>query len=162
MFFYMRQRRWYDRTTQHYTQNFPIFSSLCNQIENFIYHWKRKLEDYKCSLSTKSKGIKKKTQEKKEGDYDSFLSQSFWKKRLSKPSLVSNPISSSSFNQFEQVLCHWKLKLEEYKCAQSTKSKGARKKMQEEKEEDCDILFQIFGKKTLDFFYFQTPYFPHI
>jgi hypothetical protein len=37
--------------------------------------------------------------------------------------------------------------LEEYKYAQNTKNKGARKKMQEEKEEDCDILFQIFEKK---------------
>jgi hypothetical protein len=34
--------------------------------------------------------------------------------------------------------------LEDYKCFRSTKSKGAKKKMQEKKEEDCDILFPNF------------------
>jgi hypothetical protein len=54
------------------------------------------------------------------------------------------PISFTSFNQIEQFLCHWKHKLEEYKCCLSTKSEGTKKKIQEEKEEDCDILFLNF------------------
>jgi hypothetical protein len=53
-------------------------------------------------------------------------------------------ISFTSSNQIEQFLCHWKHKLEDYKCFRSTKSKGAKKKMQEKKEEDCDILFPNF------------------
>jgi hypothetical protein len=44
----------------------------------------------------------------------------------------------------EQILCDWKCKLEDYKCSLNTTNKGARKKTQEEKEEDYDILFQFF------------------
>jgi hypothetical protein len=51
--------------TQAYTQHFPILSSSFNEIEQFLYDWGCKLEDYNCSISTKSKGAKKKMQEEK-------------------------------------------------------------------------------------------------
>jgi hypothetical protein len=47
------------------TKHFPIFSSFLNPTEQFLYHWTRKLECYKCSWSVRSKGAMQKTQEEK-------------------------------------------------------------------------------------------------
>jgi hypothetical protein len=44
-------------------KQFPMVSSLLNQIEPFLCHWMRKLEGYKCSLSVRSEGAKEKTQD---------------------------------------------------------------------------------------------------
>ncbi len=43
---------------------------------------------------------------------------------------------------------HWKHTLEDYKCFWNTKSKGTRKKKQEEKEEDSNILFPNFWRES--------------
>jgi hypothetical protein len=48
------------------TEHFSIFSSLINQIEQFLCHWTTKLEGYKCSLSLRSKGAMQKTQEEED------------------------------------------------------------------------------------------------
>ncbi len=53
-------------------------------------------------------------------------------------------ISSSSFNQIEQFLCHWNHKLEFLFLFLNIKSKGEREITQEEKEENCDILSKFF------------------
>ncbi len=109
MLLHMRQMTWYDKTTQHWTQantqHFQIFFSSFNQIEQFLCHWKCKLEDYKCSISTKSKGARKKTQGEKEVDYD-ILFQNFWRKNF-RPFLVSNPIFSSFLIHFEWYKNRW-------------------------------------------------------
>jgi hypothetical protein len=47
-------------------KQFPMVSSLLNQIEPFWCHWTRNLEGYKCSLSFRSEGAKEKTQDEDE------------------------------------------------------------------------------------------------
>lgn len=44
-------------------KQFPIFSSLLNQIEPFLCNWTPKLEGYKCSWSVRIEGAKEKTQD---------------------------------------------------------------------------------------------------
>ncbi len=48
------------------TEHSSIFSSLINQIKQFLCHWTPKLEGYKCSLSLRSKGAMQKTQEEED------------------------------------------------------------------------------------------------
>jgi hypothetical protein len=40
----------------------------------------------------------------------------------------------SFYHQIEHFLCHWKRKIESYKCSLNLKNKGTKQRTQEEKE----------------------------
>jgi hypothetical protein len=69
------------------------------------------IEGLQMFTKTKNKGARQKMKEEKENDRD-ILSQNVWRKNY-RPFVISNPISSSVFNQIEQFLCHRKQKLED-------------------------------------------------
>ncbi len=71
--------------------NFPSFQ---HHIEHFLFHWKHKTKNYKCSLNLKSKGTKQRMQEEKEWYFVSNF--------VSRPPLLLITISSSFLIQFEQ------------------------------------------------------------
>jgi hypothetical protein len=55
-----------------------------------------------------------------------------------------------SFNQIEIFLCHWKRKLEGYKCSLSTKSKGQGKKLKKRNKRIVIFSLKVFDGKTLN------------
>jgi hypothetical protein len=66
-------------------------------------------------------GTRKKTQDKKEGNYDIFI-QKFWRKNF-RSSLISNPISFSFLVNFEWYKNMWVCQLEIHKPLCTPKAK---------------------------------------
>jgi hypothetical protein len=66
---------------------------------------------------------------------------------------ISNPISSSIFNQIEQFLCHWKQKLEDYLFLfflQAPKEKEQGKKCKKRRKRIAIFCPKSFEEKMLD------------
>ncbi len=108
------QRMWYYKTTQHwtqaYTQHFQYFPHLLTKLNNFMSLEAQIGKGLQIILKHQMQGARKKTQDKKEEDYDIFI-PNVWRKNF-RPSLVSNPISFSFLVNFEWYKNLWECQLE--------------------------------------------------
>lgn len=98
-------------------ENFSIFFSFFNQIDQFLCHRTCKLEGYKCSL------VKEQHKKHKKTISDSLL-QKFWKTKSS-PLSNSNIISSSFSIHFELFKTWWVCQPRSYKTSLHSTGKDA-------------------------------------